>query len=422
MIILYNALNCLMWLTVLINHDRVLLQTVQLVGLIDIVLAGFRLIKSNPVVVAKQIVSRVAIILLTDYAANKYVLSGLCIAWGIADSVRYFHQIYNIDFLRYNLFYVLYPVGITFELLCYYYYSKYPIVNDMFALILAVYLIYGPGMYNHMIIQRRKKNIIQLLEKNTGNEDKTFLIRYDNKNYNTNFVNTDGAKLQLRDIIPHESIKLDENKDKTAHVLKDLGLQVSWRGVFICEYFGPLIIPLILFPTYNISSVLWSAHYIKRIYESIYIHSFSNSYMPFSNLFKNSLYYWGASYYIARDTFNLQQPLNIISLFIIGLWIYAEIVNFKCHSYLAGLRTGIDNAKYKLPAWGPFKYVACPNYTYEIISWIAFTCLTRSYMSLFFTIIGAIQMTMWARKKYIRNKKLFGEEYTIKYLILYGAL
>jgi very-long-chain (3R)-3-hydroxyacyl-CoA dehydratase len=59
-----------------------------------------------------------------DPALEKYVLMA-AIPWCIAEFVRYpFYQFKGLQaylgHLRYNLFIVLYPVGVTGELLCFY--------------------------------------------------------------------------------------------------------------------------------------------------------------------------------------------------------------------------------------------------------------------------------------------------------------
>lgn len=96
---------------------------------------------------------------------------------------------------------------------------------------------------------------------------------------------------------------LGVTEDETIY-LKDLGPQISWRTVFLVEYAGPLIIhPLIwhvsqsVWGTYTpsrmqiVSLTLILLHFLKREYETVMVHRFSNSTMPLFNLFKNSAHY-----------------------------------------------------------------------------------------------------------------------------------
>ncbi|KAL7667947.1 hypothetical protein ACOME3_008670 [Neoechinorhynchus agilis] len=102
------------------------------------------------------------------------------------------------------------------------------------------------------------------------------------------------------------------NDHRLAISVKDLGPQISWRGVFIAEYVGPLLIYLIAYtlnnfvlangprnPIVHIAAICWSFHFVKRIYESCFVHRFSQETMPFVNLFKNCGYYWGFAIWIA---------------------------------------------------------------------------------------------------------------------------
>ena len=45
--------------------------------------------------------------------------------------------------------------------------------------------------------------------------------------------------------------------------------------------------------TVHLAMVCHSLHYLKREFETLFIHRFSNGTMPLSNIFKNSSYYWG---------------------------------------------------------------------------------------------------------------------------------
>ena len=87
---------------------------------------------------------------------------------------------------------------------------------------------------------------------------------------------------------------------------KDLGPQVSWTTVFLVEYFGPILITLLLVifqkeiygkeSEYTLNQKLGIfmvlLHYVKREFETVLVHRFSNDTMPFMNIFKNSTHYW----------------------------------------------------------------------------------------------------------------------------------
>jgi very-long-chain enoyl-CoA reductase len=235
--------------------------------------------------------------------------------------------------------------------------------------------------------------------------------------------------------------------------LKDYGPQISWRTVYIIEYFGALIaLPIMMnFQLLRIDVILWILHYVKRLYESIFIHSFSSETMPLTNVFKNSIYYWGAGLVIGyignkveSDTIiNNIQPFNIV---IMGLWIICQFGNGYCHYYLANLRaekmitpngvlteTNITQNKHINPTNFLFRLVCCPNYGFEIIGWFLFSLLSNPMMinntfstnewiyfsvKIVFCMIGAVQMFEWAKGKRKRYKRLFDDKYKVNKLLI----
>jgi len=214
--------------------------------------------------------------------------------------------------------------------------------------------------------------------------------------------------------------------------LRDLGPQISWKTVFLCEYAGPLLVyplfylrPSIVYgvearrpieQVVTIALLCHSFHYAKRLFETQYIHRFSNATMPIKNLFKNCGYYWGfaafMSYFInhpmyTRPTFSPMQVYLGLAGFIIS-----EIGNFSIHLLLRNLRpAGTKERKIPYPNSNPltlmYNFVSCPNYTYEVMSWISFTLMTQCLPVAFFTLAGFIQMRVWAIGKHRQYKKEF---------------
>jgi len=212
---------------------------------------------------------------------------------------------------------------------------------------------------------------------------------------------------------------------------KDRGRQIGWTTVFLCEYAGPLLVYMWFYTrpwlaygeeavtqpmarVVHIAAACWSFHYGKRLLETIFVHRFSNATMPVFNLFKNCGYYWGFAGYIA---YHVNHPLYTApcdtqmyaALAFFGL---CELGNFSVHVALRNLRpAGSKERKIPYPTSNPFtglfSLVSCPNYTYEVGSWIAFSVMTQCLPAGIFTLAGAYQMTMWALGKHRNYKKEF---------------
>jgi len=219
--------------------------------------------------------------------------------------------------------------------------------------------------------------------------------------------------------------------------VKDLGAQISWRTVFLYEYGGPLVIHSLFyfFPTLffgvNVQHSLLQKylyaivmlHFIKRELETIFVHRFSNGSMPYRSLARNCAHYWilgglvlgysvfsptysAVSPYI-RDTIR-DDPNFLIACTII--WAAAELANARTHIILRDLRPKGTKTR-KIPYGFGFDLVTCPNYTFEILGWIAVSVMTNSYSAHVFLLAGAYIQTVWAIKKYKNYRKEFGNQY-----------
>ncbi|KAI8928904.1 3-oxo-5-alpha-steroid 4-dehydrogenase-domain-containing protein [Entophlyctis helioformis] len=226
---------------------------------------------------------------------------------------------------------------------------------------------------------------------------------------------------------------------------KDLGPQIDWTTVFLIEYFGPIIIhPLFyFFPEYiygqaavdanpnrtivqQISLILFILHFIKREFETVYVHRFSNDTMPYRNLPKNCFHYWVlggfmVAYPLYRPGFNggfftaLASPAILLPL--LGLWVFAQVSNLKTHYILRNLRPPGTRVR-NIPMGYGFNLVSCPNYFFEILGWVIVSLITGSIAVWVFALAGAGQMYLWAVKKHQRYRKEFGDKYPRRRKIL----
>jgi very-long-chain enoyl-CoA reductase len=224
-------------------------------------------------------------------------------------------------------------------------------------------------------------------------------------------------------------------RDQSTVYVKDLGPQIAWRTVFIVEYLGPLLIhPLIYFlrpylyrsgPTQAsylqaLSCLLICAHFLKRELETLFVHRFSASTMPASNIFKNSFHYWVlagvniAAWIYAPGSPTAKEP-NMPLLYA-GLLAYTvgELGNLNAHLVLRGLRSSGGRER-GIPRGLGFDLVTCPNYMFEVLTWIGMLLISGLSVSvLLFAIVSTGQMMPWATKKERNYRKEFGDKYKKK--------
>ncbi|KJZ80447.1 hypothetical protein HIM_00297 [Hirsutella minnesotensis 3608] len=226
-------------------------------------------------------------------------------------------------------------------------------------------------------------------------------------------------------------------------LVKDLGPQVAWRTVFLVEYLGPLLIhaafvaarPYIyagadgpMSSTQWLSFAMVMAHFVKRELETLFVHKFSANTMPIFNIVKNSFFYWAMAGVVAAYSLysprSLAARANLPIVDAVGalIYLFGETGNAMVHLYLSSLRSA-GGTERKIPAGWGFSLVTCPNYMYEILSWVGVIIASRDWAVALFIAVGGAQMYTWARGKESAYRKEFGDKYKKKrYVILPGLL
>lgn len=220
--------------------------------------------------------------------------------------------------------------------------------------------------------------------------------------------------------------------EETVLQMKDLGPQLPFRQVYLTEYFGPLILYVIIYfiakamgkidekvcLQTTLALVMWVIHYVKRIIETIYVHEFGDMTMPVRNIFKNCTYYYGFAIVVAINV-NFFSFGNFTFLTIIGLigMILSIISNGYCHIMLKRLRTP-GSQEWKIPKGFLFDYITTPNYFCEIMTWAFFNVMTGfPIMGIAFNFCGLYQMWEWANQRRAKYEKMF-PEYNVKWTLL----
>ncbi|XP_037386288.1 trans-2,3-enoyl-CoA reductase-like [Talpa occidentalis] len=213
----------------------------------------------------------------------------------------------------------------------------------------------------------------------------------------------------------------------------DLGPQVSWITVFLAEYTGPLLIYLLFYlrtpyiydtkesarrmrhPVVHLACFCHCIHYIRCLLETLFVHKVSAGHTPLKKLIKGCIFYWGftswIAYYINHPrytppSFGSRQVTVATVNFLI-----CEAGNHFINVVLSHLNHTGNSACFPSPNYNPFTWmfflVSCPNYTYEIGSWISFTVMTQTLPVGIFTLLMSIQMSLWAQKKHKLYLKKF---------------
>jgi very-long-chain enoyl-CoA reductase len=236
-----------------------------------------------------------------------------------------------------------------------------------------------------------------------------------------------------------------------------IGPQISWRTCYLIEYAGPIFIhlsALVLRPyiykgvsksdsmstIQTLSLGMYVLHYLKREFETAFVHKFSSSTMPFRNVFKNSFHYWilggvNVAYWVyapnAIAAKSLSDPSTSAPTVYLGfaLWVFGEVSNLYTHIVLSNLRSS-GGTERGIPKGFGFNWVTCPvrvitrpgihsanklqNYLFEIISMIGLSLVTGSLSQAIFTVAGWYQMQEWAQGKEKRYRQEFGDKYKPK--------
>lgn len=217
-----------------------------------------------------------------------------------------------------------------------------------------------------------------------------------------------------------------------------LGAQIPWRTVYVIEYFGPLFIHPLTYhfrlphPTSSQTLTLYLVllHFLKREIETVFVHRFSNATMPFRNVFKNSFHYWVLSgallaWFVYTPSLDRSPSSSSSSLpwtayLGLALFTVGSIFNARIHLIQRALRRP-GTVERGIPTGPGFAWVTCPNYTFEILTWVGVLLVSRNWMTLLFIVVAVVQMKAWADKKEARYRREFGSRYRAKrYTVLPG--
>ena len=170
---------------------------------------------------------------------------------------------------------------------------------------------------------------------------------------------------------------------------------VLWRAVSLD---GALLVPL----------GMWSFHFARRASESLFLHRYGKKAVSLSDAALEYVYYWGFAAWIgwaiARPGFSIDvSPLSWTGLF---LFCTGESGNFSTHVMLSRLRPKGTTLR-RVPRGLWFELVSCPNYLFEIVSWVGFALIARVPGAYVFLALSAAILAGWANTRHAAYRAEF---------------
>jgi very-long-chain enoyl-CoA reductase len=146
---------------------------------------------------------------------------------------------------------------------------------------------------------------------------------------------------------------------------------------------------------------LWSFHFARRTLESLALHRYGKPAVPWSDAIQEYLYYWGFAGWTAWWMTREGYAVSTGSMLYAGLALYGvgELGNLATHVMLARLRPKGGKERV-IPRGFLFELVSCPNYLFEILTWLGFALVADVRPAWAFFVVGTLILADWARKRH----------------------
>ena len=180
------------------DQGQVLLYSFQLLAIMEVVHAFLGIVRTSPLTTFIQVFGRLQVLLIhhniVPEARDSFGIIPMVLAWSSVEIVRYLFLALNVIgiapypllWLRYSLFYVLYPIGVYGEMKVIYdsldrieaeKFMSFDLPNEWnfgfsFATYLRVflYVLYIPGLYNQYTYMMKQRRVVlaREIEKKTS--------------------------------------------------------------------------------------------------------------------------------------------------------------------------------------------------------------------------------------------------------------
>jgi protein-S-isoprenylcysteine O-methyltransferase Ste14 len=171
--------------------------------------------------------------------------------------------------------------------------------------------------------------------------------------------------------------------------------------------------------------VLWEAHYIHRAFIYPFSRRTGVSRMSLVVVSLGLLFNVANAYLNGRYVFTLSGGYTnewlVTPQFIggLGLFLTGFIINRRADHILRNLRKPGESG-YKIPYGGLYRWISCPNYFGEIITWIGWAVATWSLPGLAFVVWTAANLVPRAQANHIWYREHFSDYPTERKALMPG--
>uniref|UniRef100_A0AC35U3R7 Polyprenol reductase n=1 Tax=Rhabditophanes sp. KR3021 TaxID=114890 RepID=A0AC35U3R7_9BILA len=204
-------------------------------------------------------------------------------------------------------------------------------------------------------------------------------------------------------------------------VLQAFSFHLTWFGYTYNPTSREVMVTLLL---------CFTIHTIRRLYECLFISSYSESRINVAHWIMGILHYtFFPCALVAESSFSTHSSISYTQLFFIFAFVLANYQQHIIARDFANLRKGSDgkvlNFRHKVCLDGLHKLVCCPHYFCEVIIYLAFVGISNfksSNLIFFFIFVLANQLIaaktnqIWYKNKFRGNKLVIKRKALIPYV------
>lgn len=164
---------------------------------------------------------------------------------------------------------------------------------------------------------------------------------------------------------------------------------------------------------WTVPTAFWVFHFVRRTVEALWVHRYSGRPVPVGDWLVEYAYYWGFGVWIGIAWGHAPSgaPSGWPSDWMLGLGLAVALVgeagNAWAHWVLRSLRSRSGSSERVLPNHGLFRWVACPHYLFEILSWFGFALMTGLGASMVFAVAVTAILSWYASQRHSAYRKEF---------------